>query len=81
MFQYFTGTYVYHLTINLLKNCLDKTGHYRARGEEKQEYIRFNKKNQTYTWVDQPKGYDLDEKIYWLKKLTTSKKEVFMERS
>ena len=29
MFQYFTGTYVCHLTINLLKNCLDKTGHHR----------------------------------------------------
>lgn len=39
-----------------------------ARGEEKQEYIRFNKKNQTYTWVDQPKGYNLEGKIDWLKK-------------
>ena len=32
MLQYFTGTYVYHLTINLLKNCLDKTGHYNSSG-------------------------------------------------
>ena len=29
IFQYFTGIYVYHLTIKSSKNCLDKMGHYR----------------------------------------------------
>lgn len=38
------------------------------KGEKKQEYIRFNKKKQTYMWVDQPKGYNLEKKIKWLKK-------------
>ena len=38
-----------------------------AKGEKKQEYIRFNKEKQTYTWVDQPKGYNLEKKISWLK--------------
>ena len=36
-------------------------------GEKKQEYIRFNKKKQTYMWVDQPKGFNLEKKISWLK--------------
>ena len=39
-----------------------------GKGKNGQEYIRFNKRQQTYTWVDQPKGYKLDKKIKWLKK-------------
>ena len=38
------------------------------KGEKKQECIRFNKNKQTYTWEDQPKGYNLEKKIKWLKK-------------
>lgn len=38
-------------------------------GKSRQQYIRFNKANQIYTWCLQPEGfYKLDEKIYWLKK-------------
>jgi len=29
LFQIFPGIYVYHLTINLLQNCLDKMGHFK----------------------------------------------------
>lgn len=37
-------------------------------GNECQEYIRFNKKNNTFSWCDQPDGfYLLPEKIDWLK--------------
>lgn len=36
-----------------------------VKGEKKQEYIRFNKEKQTYTWVDQPKGYNFEKKD-WL---------------
>lgn len=39
-----------------------------TKGEKKQEYIRFNKEKQTYMWVDQPKGFNLEKKICWLKK-------------
>ena len=39
-----------------------------GKGKNGQEYIRFNKRQQTYTWVDQPKGYNLEKKIKWLKK-------------
>lgn len=38
-----------------------------TRGEKKQKYIRYNKKTQEYMWVDQPKGFNLDKKICWLK--------------
>ena len=38
-----------------------------VKGEKKQKYIRFNKDKQTYTWVEQPKGYNLEKKIGWLK--------------
>ncbi len=37
-------------------------------GRERQQYIRFNKKQKTYTWEDQPKGYYLlSEKSQWIK--------------
>lgn len=39
-----------------------------GKGKNGQEYIRFNKRQQTYTWVAQPKGYNLEKKIKWLKK-------------
>ena len=38
-------------------------------GNGKQQYIRYNKDTQTYTWEEQSKGYlYLPEKIDWLKK-------------
>lgn len=38
-------------------------------GNNQQEYIRFNKSNQTYSWVEQGKGYyQLPEKINFLKR-------------
>ncbi len=38
-------------------------------GYGRQQYIRFNKKQQTYTWEYQPKGFKyLPDKIEWLKK-------------
>ena len=37
-------------------------------GNPRQEYIHFNKKQLTYEWKDQPKGYHLEKKIDWLKK-------------
>lgn len=37
-------------------------------GNEKQQYIRFNKKNGNYIWEYQGKGFEnLDKKIKWLK--------------
>ena len=37
-------------------------------GNECQEYIRFNKKNNTYSWCEQPDGYYmLPDKIEWVK--------------
>lgn len=38
-------------------------------GNGKQQYIRFNKKNNNYTWEFQGKGFkNLDNKITWLKR-------------
>ena len=37
-------------------------------GNDCQEYIRFNKKQRTYTWEEQPQGfYLLEEKAEWIK--------------
>ena len=41
---------------------------YYERGTERQEYIRFNKNQKTYSWVERGKGFYLKEKIEWLKK-------------
>ena len=38
------------------------------KGYERQKYIRFNKKQNTYSWAKQPKGYYmLSEKAEWIK--------------
>lgn len=38
-------------------------------GAERQQYIRFHKKQKMYTWEEQPKGYYLlEEKSQWVKK-------------
>lgn len=37
-------------------------------GNERQEYIRYNKKQNKYSWQEQPQGfYLLDEKVDWIK--------------
>lgn len=37
-------------------------------GNEKQEYIHFNKKQKSYSWQEQPRGiYLLNEKADWIK--------------
>lgn len=37
-------------------------------GNERQEYIHFNKKQKSYSWKEQPYGYYLlDEKVEWIK--------------
>lgn len=37
-------------------------------GDDRQEYIFFNKKTNQYEWQDQPVGYyELPEKIDWIK--------------
>lgn len=37
-------------------------------GNECQQYIHFNKKQKSYLWEEQPKGYYLlDEKAEWIK--------------
>lgn len=37
-------------------------------GNERQEYIHFNKKQNKYSWQEQPQGfYLLDEKVEWIK--------------
>lgn len=37
-------------------------------GNERQEYIHFNKKQKTYSWQEQPQGfYLLEEKAEWIK--------------
>ena len=39
-----------------------------GNGNERQQYIRFNKKQNNYTWEKQPQGfYLLDEKADWIK--------------
>lgn len=37
-------------------------------GDEKQEYIHFNKKQKSYSWQEQPQGFRLlNEKVEWIK--------------
>ena len=41
---------------------------YEEAGEERQEFIFFNKKQNQYKWQSQPEGfYELPEKIQWIK--------------
>lgn len=37
-------------------------------GKKHQQYIRFQKSQNSYYWEEQPKGYCLDAKVKWLKK-------------
>lgn len=52
-------------------------------GDNQQEYIRFNKKSNTYDWVEQPKGfYLLPEKVNFCKENSLWKevREIYIEK-
>ncbi len=52
-------------------------------GYQRQEYIRFNKKHNSYTWEEQDDGfYMLDEKIEWIKDedLWQELREMYLKR-
>lgn len=54
----FTSQILHSCDFALVYNC----------GDGRQQYIRFNKKSNNYTWEYQGKGYkNLDNKIIWLK--------------
>lgn len=54
----FTSSILHSCDFALVHNC----------GDGRQQYIRFNKKNNNYTWEFQGKGFkNLDKKIKWLK--------------
>jgi len=36
-------------------------------GKVHQQYIRFQKNQNSYMWADQPEGYHIDEKVAWIK--------------
>lgn len=40
---------------------------YGNNGEKFQKYIHYNKKQNSYTWQNQPHGYYLEQKIKWIK--------------
>ena len=49
----------------------------------RQQYIRYNKKQQSYSWEYQPKGYyELPEKIEWIKKngLWQQVRDVYLDK-
>lgn len=51
--------------------------------EERQEYIRFNKANRSYTWCRQPKGYYmLPDKVCWIKenRLQDEMRNLYIEK-
>ena len=55
----FTSRIIHSCDFAIVYNCADG----------RQQYIRFNKKNNYYSWGYQGKGFvDLDKKIDWLKK-------------
>ena len=37
------------------------------KGNRRQQYIRHQKQQQNYVWVDQPKTYQLEDKVKWIK--------------
>ncbi len=38
-----------------------------AKGNKRQQYIRYNKKQRSYVWAEQNDGYGLGKKIEWIK--------------
>ena len=53
-----------------------------AKGEKHQQYIRYNKKQRSYTWEEQPDGYHLNEKVDWIKKcgLWDEVRDLYLEK-
>ncbi|MCH5264766.1 MAG: hypothetical protein J1F02_02625 [Lachnospiraceae bacterium] len=54
-----------------------------AKGYDRQKYIRFNKKQNTYSWAEQSKGYYmLSEKAEWIKEKGYHKemKELYLDK-
>lgn len=51
-------------------------------GKTEQQYIRFNKKQNTYTWEHQSKGYMLYEKVEWIKynNLWNKVRELYLDK-
>lgn len=61
----------------IVNNYIDEDGY------ERQEYIRFNKKNKSYYWEEQPDGYYmLPEKAEWVKdnELTSELEQVYLNK-
>lgn len=68
-----TSRIIHSCDFVIVHNCTDG----------RQQYIRFNKDNDYYSWEYQGKGFaDLDKKIDWLKKngLWTALKEYYIEK-
>ena len=68
-----TSRIIHSCDFAIVHNCTDG----------RQQYIRFNKDNDYYSWEYQGKGFaDLDKKIDWLKKngLWTALKEYYIEK-
>lgn len=69
----FTSRIIHSCDFAIVYNCTDG----------RQQYIRFNKENNNYSWEYQGKGFiDLDKKIYWLKnkKLWKKLQDYYIEK-
>lgn len=69
----FTSRIIHSCDFAIVYNCTDG----------RQQYIRFNKENNYYSWEYQGKGFiDLDKKIYWLKnkKLWKKLQDYYIEK-
>ena len=56
-----TGAIRHSCDIAIVHNYVGK------HGEKRQEYVKFRKQVGDYLWQDQPKGYNLEGKIQWIK--------------
>lgn len=59
--DYFRSKVLHSCDIAIVHNYYEK-------GIQRQEYIRFNKNHNSYSWVERGKGFYINEKIEWLKK-------------
>ena len=51
----------YSCDFAIVYDWIDKTG------IKHQQYIRYQKNQNNYVWAEQPKGYNLDKKVKWIK--------------
>lgn len=60
----------------IVNNYIDDEGY------EGQEYIRYDKAHNNYTWCEQSKGYMLEDKINWIKRnnLWSTMKDLYIEK-